>query len=130
MLALLFCRTYFHIMWKYLEQRSFPLTESQYMEQLNAVAECLTEWGAASAVRSGIDRAHSKGPGYTGGGGARAVSAAILLDPHAALRHCLIAQMSVMSQRLAHVFACDRVYSSAHALSRCACELLLVGLLS
>lgn len=67
-------RTYFHIMWKYLEQRSFPLTESQYMEQLNAVAECLTEWGAASAVRSGIDRAHIKGPGYTGGGGARAIS--------------------------------------------------------
>ena len=68
-------------MWKYLEQRSFPLTESQYMEQLNAVAQCLTEWGAASTVRSGIETAHSKGPGYTGGGGARAVSPSIALFP-------------------------------------------------
>ncbi|KAK9815109.1 hypothetical protein WJX73_007792 [Symbiochloris irregularis] len=67
-------RTYFHIMWKYLEQRSFPMTESEYMDQLNAVAHCLTEWGTASAVRSGIDRAPLKGPGYTGGGGARAIS--------------------------------------------------------
>lgn len=68
------CRTYFHIMWRYLEQRSFPMSESQYMDQLNAVAHCLTEWGTASAVRSGIQTAPAKGPGYTGGGGARAVS--------------------------------------------------------
>lgn len=75
-------------MWKYLEQRSFPLTESQYMEQLNAVAECLTEWGAASAVRSGIDRAHIKGPGYTGGGGARAVSCLLVcLEAYSARRN-------------------------------------------
>lgn len=33
------------VMWKYLEQASFPLTEDEYMQQLDAVAEYLTEWG-------------------------------------------------------------------------------------
>ena len=74
-------------MWKYLEQRSFPMTESQYMEQLNAVAQCLTLWGAPPAVRAGIPSAHRKGPGYTGGGGARAVRLAVspCLQGHSAL---------------------------------------------
>ena len=36
---------YLQVMWKYLEQKSFPLTEEQYNQQLDAVAELLTEWG-------------------------------------------------------------------------------------
>ena len=32
-------------MWKFLSQASFPLTEEEYMAQLGAVAEYLTEWG-------------------------------------------------------------------------------------
>lgn len=28
---------YLHVMWKYLEQQSFPLTEEEYMAQLGAV---------------------------------------------------------------------------------------------
>ena len=43
------------------------------MEQLDAVAHYVTSWGAAAAVRAGIQNASRKGPGYTGGGGARAV---------------------------------------------------------
>jgi hypothetical protein len=38
-------------MWKFLEQRSFPLTETEYMQQLDAVAEYLTDWGVADTVR-------------------------------------------------------------------------------
>lgn len=60
-------------MWKCLEQRSFHLNELQYQEQLDAVAEYLTLWRVADTVRAGIRSAATKGPGYTGGGGARAV---------------------------------------------------------
>lgn len=67
------CRTYFQVMWKYLEQVSFPLSEAEYMAQLDAVAELLTMWGLVSTVRDGILRSSARGPGYTGGGGARAV---------------------------------------------------------
>ena len=61
-------------MWKYQEQVSFPLSEAEYMAQLDAVAELITQWGLVSTVRDGILRSSSRGPGYTGGGGARAVS--------------------------------------------------------
>ncbi|EFJ45082.1 hypothetical protein VOLCADRAFT_38042, partial [Volvox carteri f. nagariensis] len=33
------------LMWKFLEQRSFPLSETEYMQQLDAVAEYLNDWG-------------------------------------------------------------------------------------
>ncbi len=33
------------VMWRFLEQKSFPLTPTEYMQQLDAVAEYLTEWG-------------------------------------------------------------------------------------
>lgn len=38
------------VMWKFLEQASFPLTEQEYMQQLDAVAEYLNDWGAAETV--------------------------------------------------------------------------------
>ena len=60
-------------MWKHLEQKSFPLTEEEYQEQLNAVAELCAEWGVSDVVRNGIRAANDKGPGLTQGGGARAV---------------------------------------------------------
>lgn len=37
-------RMYLHIMWKFLEQKSFPLTEEEYDMQLQAVAEYITMW--------------------------------------------------------------------------------------
>jgi len=42
---------YLQIMWKHVGQKSFPMTEQQYVEQLSAVAELLTEWGAQDVVR-------------------------------------------------------------------------------
>lgn len=38
-------------MWKFLEQRSFPLNETEYMQQLDAVAEYLNDWGVTDTVR-------------------------------------------------------------------------------
>ena len=72
-------RIYLQVMWKFLEQASFHLDEGQYQAQLDAVAEYLTMWRAGETARAGIRTAATKGPGYTGGGGARAVSASIPL---------------------------------------------------
>lgn len=49
------------------------MSEQEYQAQLDAVAEYLTLWRVAPTVRAGIRSATARGPGYTGGGGARAV---------------------------------------------------------
>lgn len=45
-----------NVMWKYREQRSFPLTEAEYLEHLNGVADNLRCWGAVSIVRSTLEK--------------------------------------------------------------------------
>lgn len=42
----IFCQ----VMWKYLEQASFPLSEQEYFEHLNAIASYLTAWGSGDQV--------------------------------------------------------------------------------
>ena len=39
---------YLQIMWKFLGQKSFPLSEAEYVEQTDAVAELLSEWGSGT----------------------------------------------------------------------------------
>jgi hypothetical protein len=65
--------TYLHIMWKHLEQQSFPLTEEEYQDQLDAVAELCSVWGVSELVRAGIQTARARGPGFSVGGAARAI---------------------------------------------------------
>lgn len=72
-------RMYLQVMWKFLEQQSFPLTEEEYLLQLDAVAEYITEWGVVDTVKNGIQRA-PKPPGYTGGGNAKCVSIPLDVD--------------------------------------------------
>ncbi|KAI8471569.1 MAG: hypothetical protein J3K34DRAFT_416563 [Monoraphidium minutum] len=67
-------RLYFQVMWKFLEQQSFHLTREEYDAQMAAVADLVSEWGAADIVRRAIAADKSRGPGYTAGGSARAVS--------------------------------------------------------
>mmetsp|Transcript_12867 Transcript_12867/g.48115 ORF Transcript_12867/g.48115 Transcript_12867/m.48115 type:complete len:224 (+) Transcript_12867:47-718(+) len=45
---------YLQVMWKFVGQKSFPMTEGQYIAQTDAVAELLTEWGAQDEVRAAI----------------------------------------------------------------------------
>ncbi|KAG2430394.1 hypothetical protein HYH02_013756 [Chlamydomonas schloesseri] len=78
-LAKLQGRMYLQVMWKFLEQASFPLTEQEYMQQLDAVAEYINDWGVADTVRQGIQAAR-KPPGYTGGGNARCISIPLAVD--------------------------------------------------
>ncbi len=50
-------KMYLQVMWKFQGQKSFPLSEAAYMEQLDAVAELLSEWGVVEEARKGIDAA-------------------------------------------------------------------------
>jgi hypothetical protein len=42
------------IMWKYLEQASFPLSEADYLTHLDAIATYLQAWQGFEQVRAGI----------------------------------------------------------------------------
>jgi hypothetical protein len=42
------------VMWKYLEQASFPLSESEYLEHLDAIASYLHEWGGITQFQTFI----------------------------------------------------------------------------
>lgn len=74
------------VMWKFLEQKSFPLTEEEYMMQLDAVAEYITDWGVVETVKQGISSAHKKGPGMTGGRAAKCIAIPLDVDLSAARR--------------------------------------------
>uniref|UniRef100_A0A1D1YP20 Protease n=2 Tax=Anthurium amnicola TaxID=1678845 RepID=A0A1D1YP20_9ARAE len=45
-----------NVMWKYMEQRSFPLSEEEYLLRLDDVANMLKCWGAVSHVRNSLER--------------------------------------------------------------------------
>lgn len=42
------------VMWRYLEQVSFPMTETEYLEHLNAIASYLEAWGGVEQVQTFI----------------------------------------------------------------------------
>ncbi len=43
-------RIFVQVMWKYLEQASFPLSAAEYLAHLNAVADYLNAWGGVQQV--------------------------------------------------------------------------------
>jgi hypothetical protein len=45
-------KMFLQIMWKYLEQASFPMTESEYLAHLDSVANYLSAWGSTVQVQS------------------------------------------------------------------------------
>ncbi|XP_027154018.1 uncharacterized protein LOC113753939 [Coffea eugenioides] len=49
-----------NVMWKYREQRSFPLTEEEYLLRLDDVANTLKCWGAVSHVRNSLKKLREK----------------------------------------------------------------------
>lgn len=44
------------VMWKYLEQVSFPMTEAEYLEHLDTVASYLQAWDGVVQVQAYLDR--------------------------------------------------------------------------
>jgi hypothetical protein len=47
-------KIFFQVMWRYLEQASFPLSEEEYLAHLNQVVLYLHEWGQADYVQQWI----------------------------------------------------------------------------
>lgn len=49
-----------NVMWKYREQRSFPLTEEEYLLRLDDVANNLKCWGAVSHIRNSLAKSKER----------------------------------------------------------------------
>ncbi|XP_047322297.1 uncharacterized protein LOC124926162 [Impatiens glandulifera] len=49
-----------NVMWKYREQRSFPLTEEEYILRLDDVANNLRCWGAVSHIRNSLEKSKER----------------------------------------------------------------------
>lgn len=49
-----------NVMWKYREQRSFPLTEEEYLLRLDDVANTLRCWGAVAHVRNTLEKVRER----------------------------------------------------------------------
>jgi hypothetical protein len=47
-------RIFVQVMWKYLEQASFPMTEAEYLAHLETVATYLNAWGGTEQLRQYI----------------------------------------------------------------------------
>lgn len=48
------------VMWKYLEQASFPMTEAEYMAHLETIASYITAWGAIEQVQQCIEQTRER----------------------------------------------------------------------
>ena len=44
------------VMWRYLEQVSFPMTEAEYLAHLDQIANYLEGWGSVSQVEDYLER--------------------------------------------------------------------------
>jgi hypothetical protein len=49
-------KVFLQIMWKYLEQASFPLTETEYLAHLDTIAEYISAWGGVAQVQTFIEQ--------------------------------------------------------------------------
>ena len=53
-------RIYVQVMWKYLEQASFPLSPQEYAENLNAIANYLNAWNGVEQLQSFIEKTRER----------------------------------------------------------------------
>ncbi|MGB3692142.1 MAG: DUF3067 family protein [Spirulinaceae cyanobacterium] len=53
-------KIFFQVMWKYLEQASFPLSEAEYLAHLDTVSAYLNAWGGVSQVQAFITKARDR----------------------------------------------------------------------
>ncbi len=53
-------KIFVQVMWRYLEQVSFPMTEAEYLEHLNAIAEYLNAWGSTAQVQTYIEQTRDR----------------------------------------------------------------------
>ncbi len=53
-------KIFLQVMWRYLEQASFPLSEADYLAHLDQVAVYLNEWGQVDYVRQWISQTRER----------------------------------------------------------------------
>jgi Domain of unknown function (DUF3067) len=53
-------KIFLQVMWKYVEQASFPLSETQYQEHLNEIATYLDAFGGSAQVQTFIQKTREK----------------------------------------------------------------------
>ena len=53
-------KIYVQVMWKYLEQASFPLSPQEYAENLNAIALYLNDWNSVEQIQSYIEKTRER----------------------------------------------------------------------
>ena len=53
-------RVFVQIMWRYLEQASFPLSEQEYFDNLEAIAQYLQAWGGSEQMRQFMSQTKEK----------------------------------------------------------------------
>ncbi|MGB7416714.1 MAG: DUF3067 family protein [Thermosynechococcaceae cyanobacterium] len=49
-------KVFVQVMWRYLEQASFPMTELEYQEHLDAIATYIKGWSAAQQIIDFIEK--------------------------------------------------------------------------
>jgi hypothetical protein len=53
-------KIFLQVMWRYLEQASFPLSETDYLDHLNQIALYLNEWGQGDYVRQWLHQTRER----------------------------------------------------------------------
>lgn len=53
-------KVFLQVMWKYLEQASFPLSEAEYLAHLDTIANYLNAWGSATQVQQLIEQSRDR----------------------------------------------------------------------
>lgn len=53
-------KIFVQVMWKYVEQASFPLSEAEYLEHLETVASYLQAWDATAQVQRYIEQTRER----------------------------------------------------------------------
>lgn len=53
-------KIYVQVMWKYLEQASFPLSPQEYADNLNAIANYLNAWNGVGQLKSFIEKTRER----------------------------------------------------------------------
>lgn len=53
-------KIFVQVMWRYLEQASFPMTEAEYMAHLDEVANYIEGWGNATQVQTYLEQTQER----------------------------------------------------------------------
>ncbi|MCU0525282.1 MAG: DUF3067 family protein [Elainella sp. Prado103] len=53
-------KVYLQVMWKYLEQASFPMSEAEYLEHLNTIANYVNGLGGGAQVQAFIEQTRER----------------------------------------------------------------------